>query len=79
MKKSFDRFLDIETNMKLSSLISKSHQSFASVFLAFSVFGFLFPHQTKQVKPNHQVNLRTSEQATDQEPADDGSQYEWWY
>ena len=79
MKKSFDRFLDIETNMKLSSLISKSHQSFASVFLAFSLFGFLFPHQTKQVKPNHQVNLRTSEQATDREPADDGSQYEWWY
>jgi len=79
MKKSFDRFLDIETNMKLSSLISKSHQSFASVFLAFSVFGFLFPHQTKQVKPNHQVNLRTSEQATDREPADEGSQYEWWY
>ena len=62
MKKSFDRFLDIETNMKLSSLISKSHQSFASVFLAFSLFGFLFPHQTKEVKPNHQVNMRTSEQ-----------------
>jgi hypothetical protein len=62
MKKSFDRFLDIETNMKLSSLISKSHESFASVFLAFSLFGFLFPHQTKEVKPNHQVNLRMSEQ-----------------
>jgi hypothetical protein len=64
---------------KLSSLISKSHQSFASVFLAFSLFGFLFPHQTNQVKPNHHVNLRTSEQATDREPADDGSQYEWFY
>jgi len=62
MKKSFDRFVDIETNMKLSSLISKSHQSFASVFLAFSLFGFLFPHQTHQVKSNHQVNLRASQQ-----------------
>ena len=61
MKKSFDRFIDIETNMKLSSLVSKSHQSFASVFLAFSLFGFLFP-QTNQVKSNHQVNLRASEQ-----------------
>jgi peptidase E len=71
--------LDIETNMKLSSLISKSHHSFASVLLAFSLFGFLFPHQTKQVKPNHQVNLRTSEPATDREPADDGSDYEWFY
>jgi hypothetical protein len=54
--------LDIETNMKLSSLISKSHHNFASVLLAFSLFGFLFPHQTNQVKSNHQVNLRTSEQ-----------------
>jgi hypothetical protein len=43
MKKSFDRFLDIETNMKLSSLISKSHQIFASVFLAFSLLVF-FSH-----------------------------------
>jgi hypothetical protein len=64
---------------KLSSLISKTHHSFASVFLAFSLFGFLFPHQTNQVNPHHQVNLRTSEQATDREPADDKSQYEWWY
>jgi hypothetical protein len=54
--------LDIETNMKLSSLISKSHHSSASVLLAFSLFGFVFPHQTNQVKSNHQVNLRTSEQ-----------------
>ncbi|HYZ75267.1 MAG TPA: hypothetical protein VE641_19470 [Chthoniobacterales bacterium] len=32
-----------------------------------------------QEKPNHQVNLRTNEQVTDREPADDGSQYEWFY
>jgi hypothetical protein len=64
---------------KLSGLISKSHHSFASVSLALSLFGFLFPHKTNQVKPNHQVNLRASEQATDREPADDGSQYEWFY
>jgi hypothetical protein len=32
-----------------------------------------------QEKTNHQVNLRTNEQATDREPADDGSQYEWFY
>jgi hypothetical protein len=35
--------------------------------------------EQNQEKPNHQVNLRTSEQATDREPADDGSQYEWFY
>jgi hypothetical protein len=66
--------------MKLLNFVRHTHQSFASVFLAFSLFGFLFPHHVSQVKPNHQVNLRTSEQAaTQQEPADDGSQYEWWY
>jgi hypothetical protein len=65
--------------MKLTTLIQQSNRSFASVFLAFSLFGFLFPHQTNQVKPNHQVNLRTSEPAMDREPADDGSQYEWFY
>jgi hypothetical protein len=64
---------------RLSSLISNTHRSFASVFLAFSLFGFLFPHHTNQVKTNHQVNLRTTEQATDPEPADDGSVYEWFY
>jgi hypothetical protein len=64
---------------KLSNLFSKAHQSFASIFLAFSLFGFLFPHQTNQVKPNHQVNLRASEQTTEREPADDGSEYEWFY
>ena len=64
---------------KLSSLVSNTHRSFASVFLAFSLFGFLFPHHPKQVKPNHQVNLRTTEQLTDREPADDGSVYEWFY
>jgi hypothetical protein len=65
--------------MKLPNFIRYSHQSFAGIFLAFSLFGFLFPHQTNQVNPNHQVNLRTSEPATTQEPADDGSQYEWFY
>ena len=65
--------------MKFSNSISKSHQTFASVFLAFSLFGFVFPHPTKQVKQNHRVNLITTEQATQPEPADDGSQYEWFY
>jgi hypothetical protein len=67
---------------KLSSLISNTHRSFASVCLAFSLFslfGFLFPHHRNEVKPNHQVNLKTTEQATDREPADDGSVYEWFY
>ena len=64
---------------KISNLIIKSHQSFASIFLAFSMFGFLFPHHTNQAKPNHQVDLTTSGQSTDPEPADDGSQYEWFY
>jgi hypothetical protein len=64
---------------KLSSLISNAHRSFANVFLAFSLFGFLFPDHRNQVKSNHQPNLKTTEQATDREPADDGSVYEWFY
>jgi len=64
---------------QLSSLISNTHRSFASVLLAFSLFGFLFPHHRNQVKPSHQLNLRTTEKAADPEPADDGSVYEWFY
>lgn len=47
--------------MNLPNFVSKSHQAF-SFFLAFSLVGCVFPHQTNQVKSNHQVNLRTSEQ-----------------
>jgi hypothetical protein len=65
--------------MKLPNFIRDYHRSFASVFLAFSLFGFLFPHHPNQVTQNHQVNLKTSEQTTTQEPADDGSVYEWFY
>src|SRR4051812_8613974 len=54
--------VDCSMETKLSNPISKNNRTFASVFLALSLFGFLFPHQTNQVKSNHQVNLRTSEQ-----------------
>jgi hypothetical protein len=47
--------------MKLPNLVSQSHQGFASVSLAFSLFGFLFPHHVTRVKQTHQVNLKASE------------------
>ena len=47
--------------MKLSNLISKFHQTFARVFLAFNVFDSLFPHHATKLKQNHQVNLKNSE------------------
>jgi hypothetical protein len=65
--------------MKLPNFIRHSQQSFASVFLAFSLFGFFFPHHTNQVKGNHQVNLRTSEQTTTEKVDDDGPEYRWFY
>jgi hypothetical protein len=65
--------------MKLTNVLAQTNRSFASVFLAFSLLGFLFPHQADQVKQNHQVNLRAAEQTAQPEPADDGSQYEWFY
>jgi hypothetical protein len=69
---------EVTKEMKLTNILGQPNRSFASVFLAFSLFGFLFPHQA-QVKQNHQVNLTTTEQAPQREPADDGSQYEWFY
>ena len=48
--------------MKLPNLVSKSHQAFASVFLAFSLFGFIFPHHATRAKQTHQVYLKASEQ-----------------
>jgi hypothetical protein len=65
--------------MKLTNILGQSNRSFASVFLAFSLFGFLFPHKADQITHNHHVNLTTTQQAAQPEPADDGSQYEWFY
>ena len=66
--------------MKLTNILQGTNRSFASVFLAFSVFGFLFPHNADQVKQtHHRVNLTTTEQAAEPEAADDGSAYEWFY
>lgn len=56
--------------MKLPNLISKSSQVFASVFLAFTLFGFVFPHHATRVKQTHQVNFKASEQ-TGQTKTDD--------
>ncbi|SRR5260221_6783234 len=47
--------------MKLSNLISKFHQTFARVFLAFNLFDSLFPHHATKLKENHQLNLKNSE------------------
>jgi hypothetical protein len=47
--------------MKLSNLISKFHQTFARVLLAFNLFDSLFPHHAAKLKQNHQVNLKNSE------------------
>jgi hypothetical protein len=70
---------EVTKEMKLTNVLAQTNRSFASVFLAFSLFGFLFPHKADQIKYNQQVNLRTTEQTAQPEPADDGSQYEWFY
>jgi hypothetical protein len=43
------------------------------------LFGFLFPHHANQVEPNHQVNLKTSEQTATEKAGDDGPEYPWFY
>jgi hypothetical protein len=65
--------------MKLPNLVSKSHQAFASVFLAFSLFGFVFPHHATRVKQTHQVNLKASEQTWQTKTGDSIPQYQWFY
>jgi hypothetical protein len=66
--------------MKLANSTSKSHQTFASVVLAFSLFGFLFPHHASQVKQQkHQVNLKTTEQTSQTKTDDSIPQYQWFY
>ncbi len=65
--------------MKLPNLVSKSHQAFASVFLAFSLFGFVFPHHATRVKQTHQVNLKASEQTWQTKTDDSIPQYQWFY
>ena len=56
--------------MKVTNWVSKSHQSFASVFLAFSLFGFLFPHHATRAQQNHQVNWKTIEQTSQTKSGD---------
>ena len=50
--------------MKLTNFLGQTNRSFASVFLALSLFGFLFPHHANQVKQNHRCehdNERTDD------------------
>jgi hypothetical protein len=43
--------------MKLSNSIRKPNQSFASVMLAFSLFGFLAPHHVNSAGQHHHMNF----------------------
>ena len=65
--------------MKLTTLIQQSNRSFASVFLAFSLFGFLFPHNAKVMTERHQANLRIIEQTSKSNTDDLSPEYEWFY
>ena len=65
--------------MKFSNLISNRHQTFASVLLAFSLFGFLVPHHGNEVKQRQRANVRTSEQTPQAKTDDSIPQYQWFY
>jgi hypothetical protein len=65
--------------MKLTNLLGQTNRSFASVFLAFSLFGFLFPHHNGQVTPNHQVHLSMSRPAATEQTENSAPDYEWFY
>jgi hypothetical protein len=60
--------------MKLSNLIKQPNQSFASVLLAFSLFGFLWPHHANSANGRQHVNMIQQSEA---QPNDDWSN--GWY
>jgi hypothetical protein len=64
--------------MKLTNVLGRASRPFAGVLLALSLLGF-FPLYAKQRHQDHRINLIKSERVKSQEPADDGSRYEWWY
>ncbi|MGA8655780.1 MAG: hypothetical protein WB586_06485 [Chthoniobacterales bacterium] len=43
--------------MKLLKLIRQPNQTFASVFLAFSLFGFFHPHHANSANKRYHVHL----------------------
>jgi hypothetical protein len=49
--------------VKLSQLIKQPYQSFAGVMLAFSLFGFLFPHRPHPTNGRFQAKLMHPTQA----------------
>ena len=65
--------------MKLSNLATQSYRSFASVFLAFSLFGFVFAHQTHPTGEHHPVNQKMSLQTSKPETNTTDPGYEWFY
>jgi len=65
--------------MKLPNLISNCHQTFASILLAFSLFGFVFPHHATRIKQIHQLNVKASEQTWQTKTDDSEPQYKWFY
>lgn len=48
--------------MKFSNLLSKLHRTFARVFSALNLIDSLFPRHPTNLKQNHQVKLKNSDQ-----------------
>jgi hypothetical protein len=48
----------MRTKMKPLKLTAQSNQSFASVILAFSLFGFLWPHHPNSGNKRHRIHFQ---------------------
>ena len=60
--------------MKFSNLISKLHQTFSRVFSALNLFGSVFPRHATNLKQNHQMSLKNTDQT---QTNDDAAQVQW--
>ena len=60
--------------MRLSKFTREPAQSFASVLLAFSLFGLLWPHQVNSGGQHHDINFVRQNEIRQQDDWSDG-----WY
>jgi len=58
--------------MKLLKLTTQPNQSFASVILAFGLFGFLWPHHANSGNKRHHIDFQMQGSAGDWDHDEDG-------
>jgi hypothetical protein len=61
----------MSTRLNILKLTTHPHQSFASVILAFSLFGFLWPHHANSANQRHHIGFHMQKDSQIQKSAAD--------